>query len=511
MPTHWECPYCHGANFAEDQRCRICHKGSRPAGWLDQRWTCSQCGAENSNRQVYCEKCGYQPDMASRAPSSPLKDATRELTDSLRRQNESLLAGIQSELANSLKDLAGSVGAPAISAREAGNAGVAAHVPPALPPRAVPAAGAAGSFQRVTTRNLDVRLRTLPKLNCALIHAGLPLVQSLEITNSACEAANDLLVRVWVGPDYGEPWQRTLPSITAGAAHTERDIVLPLRKDRLQEVREAEQATLHIEVQVEGVPAWVNTLPLEVLAYNEWYYHPAIPETIACFVQPNSPAVEKIVTLVRDRLRRSGGDAALSGYQSGSRDKVVAAVEALYGVLQQDLKLTYINPPPSFEAPERLPDGGITISQKVRFPEHILEGRRGTCLDLALLGTSCLEQMGLHPLVFIVSGHVLFGVWLDEQMLREPVLRDVAAVHELLERGLCLPLNSVTCAAKGSTFEVCIAEGKAWLKPPENVEFQCAVDIVAARRAGIKPIPPLVGGIESGPRRPRGVKDDAAV
>jgi hypothetical protein len=270
----------------------------------------------------------------------------------------------------------------------------------------------------------------------------------------------------------------------------ENDIVVPLKKGRLQEVREAERANLRLDVCSEGELQVSRTWPIEVLSYNEWYYHPAIGEATACFVQPNSEAIEDIISLVRDRMRKEYRDTDLSGYQAGSRQKVVEMLEALYKTLQQDLKLSYINPPPSFEKPEQLPDGGFSISQKVFFPEQILEHRRGTCLDLALLCAACVERMGLNPVCFLITGHAFLGAWLEEKALRDPVLRDHAMVQQLVSEGLWLPLNSTTfTAAPEKSFADCVAEGNYFLSQAEP--FWCGIDVFSARQAGIKPIPPL--------------------
>ena len=177
------------------------------------------------------------------------------------------------------------------------------------------------------------------------------------------------MIKAWVAPDYGEPWQKTVRVIPAGGMYTESDVVIPLSRGRLQEVREAERAGLRVDINAEGSVQYSETLPIEVLAYNDWYYHPAIAQTIACFVQPNSTAVEKIVSLAQSRLRREHRDDSLSGYQSGKPDKVLEMIGAVYMVLQEDLRLGYINPPSSFEQGERLPDGSFTLWQKIFFPE----------------------------------------------------------------------------------------------------------------------------------------------
>jgi hypothetical protein len=351
------------------------------------------------------------------------------------------------------------------------------------------------AFERVTTRSLEVHISALPRLSYALTHAGLPIIHTMDIKNISAETANDLLIKAWVAPDYGEPWQKSVPTVPAGSVHTEPDIVIPLSRKRLQDVREAEKAGLRVDVYSEGALQYSETLPIEVLAYNDWYYHPAVAQTIACFVQPNSAAVEKIVSLAQERLRRTFRDASLSGYQSGDRRKILEMIEALYVVLQEDLHIGYINPPASFEKGEQLTDGSCTLWQKIFFPEQILEYRRGTCLDLAVLCASCLERIGLNPLVFIIRGHAFFGAWMQDKMLDTPVLQDATAAAALVEEGEWIPLNSVTFTSSvPKSFDECLDEGKhCLLSKPED--FHCAIDIKSARsaRPPMKPLPPIEG------------------
>jgi len=436
MPN-WECPRCHTANGAELTRCRRCNE-SRPSG--------------------------------------DLKSDLHGFRSALREQRRGILDGIEKDLSNALRDTKSSIAGlggplPDISAIHAEmpdleNAG--ASVPPRTP-----------AFERVTARSLAVQVRALPRLSYALTHAGLPLIHSLTIENTAAEPANDVLIKAWVAPDYGEPWQKTVAAIPAGSAHTESDVVIPLSRRRLQDVREAERAGLRVDVCTEGSVQYSETLP--------------IAQTIACFVQPNSLAVEKIVSLAQARLRRTSCDDSLSGYQSGDPQKVLGMIEAFYGVLQEDLRIGYINPPASFEKGEQLPDGSFTLWQKIFFPEQILEYRRGTCLDLAVLCASCLERIGLNPLVFIIKGHAFLGVWAQGKTLEIPVLRDQTAAATLVSEGEWIPLNSTTfTAAVPRGFDECLAEGKHYLLEKPD-DFQCAIDIKAARsnQPPMKPLPPL--------------------
>jgi hypothetical protein len=436
-------------------------------------WRCPECKVENEEG-MFCSNCGTRrADAASALPSRTVAPASGApvLT------GRSILEEVKSEIAASFKQGR----SPALRMPDMG-----LKTPDVLGKRRP-------AFDRVTTRDLNIKINLLPRLNYALAHSGLPFIPELEIKNASGEPAQDVLIKAWIATDYGEPWQRTLPSIAPGESHVEKNIVIPLQKSRLQQVREAEKANLRVDIYTEGSVQVSETVPVEVLAYNEWYFHPDFPALMACFVQPNSEAVEKIISLVRDRLRLEYRDTSLDGYQSGDRKKIVQMLEALYNTLQKDLQLTYINPPPSFEKSEMLDGGRFTMSQKIFFPELILQHRRGTCLDLALLCAACVERMGLNPLCFLVKGHAFFGVWLSENALQDPVVKDVAAVGEIVSSGEWLPLNSTTFAVQPQRrFSDCREEGRYCL---ENMDFICAIDVCSARYSGFKPIPPLISGV----------------
>ena len=350
--------------------------------------------------------------------------------------------------------------------------------------------GGGEALGRGPAHDLQIKATVLPRLNYALAHCGQPLIPALEIHNASYEDAKDVLIKAWLATDYGEPWQKTIPIIPAMKDHVEENIVIPLTKARLQEVREAEKANLRIDIISEGTP-FSQTCSLEVLAYNEWYYHPQIPGLTACFIQPNTDAVEQIISLTRDRMKKEFKETSLDGYQSRNPEKIVRMLEALYLTLQKDLQLTYINPPPSFEAGTVLPDNSFTISQKVFFPEQILKHRRGTCLDLALLCAACVERMGLNPLCFLVKGHAFFGAWLQDTSAPYAAMKNHSDIHSCIAKGQIYPLNSTTFThtpAKG--FEDCHEAGVRWLEKAER--FLCAVDVTTCRQHGFKPIPPMV-------------------
>ena len=84
-------------------------------------------------------------------------------------------------------------------------------------------------------------------------------------------------------------------------------------------------------------------------------------------------------------------------------EPVDVQVQAIWSALLYDLPLSYVNPPPTY----------TQSSQRLRTPTDVVNGKRGTCIDLTLLLTACLEYIEIFPVIFLLSGHAFPGFWRD--------------------------------------------------------------------------------------------------
>ncbi len=376
----WNCPDCHTENGILDMECKACGKsrvGTWGAGISRSISSSPMDSIHGRSRSILDEiktdlaRSGGASGRVFDAPAADMPDASA-LT-AADRQNIDLDELLPSE--TEFPDL--------ISSAELGPGDQPQYAGRNLDQ--LMKSMRAPTFERTVNRGLEVKINSMPRLNYSLVHCGFPLISSLKINNNSRQPVKNVVLKIWLAPDYSEPWQKSIPDILPGKKHVEKKLQLPLVLSRLQRIREAEEACLRIDVLAEGQLYFSDTYPMEVLAYNEWYLHPDHAETLACFVRPNSEAIEKIINHVRDRLRRENKDTTLCGYQMGKPEKVMEMLEALYNTLQQDLNITYINHPPSFERGITRWGGIPSSSQKVIFAEEIYENRRGTCLDLALL------------------------------------------------------------------------------------------------------------------------------
>jgi hypothetical protein len=99
---------------------------------------------------------------------------------------------------------------------------------------------------------------------------------------------------------------------------------------------------------------------------------------------------------------------AFSGYQQGGPESVRRQMRAIFLTLRDSpFGIKYISPPPG---PVYM-SGAAPRGQLVRFPDEVLERRRGTCHDLTLFFAACAEHVGIHPLIILIPGHTFFGFW----------------------------------------------------------------------------------------------------
>lgn len=259
-------------------------------------------------------------------------------------------------------------------------------------------------FAQISARELTAEIETHPFISYALQHAGINPVRKLVVKNHGKEASQNLLLELALIPNnFGDTWTANIPELAPGAHWECANISLPLRIDRLQEVKEKELAHVRLTIRDKDEILFASTRELPVLAYNEWIFLPEFLELSAAFVQSNSAALHDVMAAATEQLEKATGQRAFSGYQSGDRNYVMQMLQAVHEALRQDWQIDYINPPPSFE----------NTGQKIRLVAETLSQHRGTCLDLAILQASLWEHIGLNPCLVLVPGHALMGCWID--------------------------------------------------------------------------------------------------
>lgn len=379
-------------------------------------------------------------------------------------------------------------------------------------------------------KTLDVKCDPLVSINYSLLHNQQPLFANFKLRN--LEQGRIESVRVDVELDTGEHapssfrWSNHLEEAGADLA---REIFVPLTSALTRSLEESLMTALRVRVSVRDYAVFDKQYPVTLLPYNEWVDDDQNRQFLPSFVWPLDPAVRRIVAQSQRYLAALADDpaAGFDGYQNvdeKAEDPTACVdyqVAALWRALL-DEKLGYINPPPSY----------TKSSQRLRTPSRIIEGGRGTCIDLALLLIACLEYVEIYPVMFLLDGHAFPGYWRSDtawedfvSLAKGPELSGGASdsekaswnlgnipwmfpssnsesvrrsayklVREQVEKGNLVPLEAVWLTTAASFGE---AKDDGWDNLAHPSEFESMIDIRAARAAK-RPVTPLpvLGGLK---------------
>ncbi|MDI1349850.1 DUF4011 domain-containing protein [Aquabacterium sp.] len=328
---------------------------------------------------------------------------------------------------------------------------------------------------------LTIQAVMAPKLSLADFQNAVPLIRDLSVVSTLTEDTGQVEVSLSSTPAFVKPKTWRLDTVRAGETYRIRDVDVQLDGPLLTRLTEAEGATVTLTVRTAGTeeaPIAETATAVELLPRNQWGGLSHLPDMVAAFVQPNDPAVDRLLKKTADVLREHGKSAALDGYKQGGPKRAWELVSALWSAVVS-MKLDYALPPASFEH----------RGQKIRSATQIADSGLGTCMDLALLFCSAMEQLGLNPLLVFTRGHAFAGVWLKPEEFSTTVVDDVTALRKRIKLKE-LVLFETTLATQRPTvpFGRATEMGADQVAEGKDDTFELAIDVRRARLQRIKPI-----------------------
>lgn len=258
------------------------------------------------------------------------------------------------------------------------------------------------------------------KLNLADYQNAVPLLRELAVVNETEETCEHLIVSASSEPQFFKPKRWHIDAIRPGQTCYISELDLYLDGPLLARLNESEFARAKFELSVANSLVSTCERDIELLPRNHWGGLSHLPEMVTAFVQPNDPAVDRLLKDAAQLLRDSSRNPALNGYEEGSKHawEILSAIWEAVAARGLD----YAMPPASFEL----------TGQKVRTPGQIFQGGIATCLDLALLFAATAEQAGLNPLLIFTAGHAFTGCWLRAEQFATTVVDDPSALRKRL-------------------------------------------------------------------------------
>lgn len=333
-----------------------------------------------------------------------------------------------------------------------------------------------GYIQKESVR-MDIEI--MPFLNFALQKNKVNIVQSLIIQNDTDENLEDIDLKVKSVPEICLPYEKHIEIVPAKTTVEIKDIKLIANVIYLGNLTEKEEAYITFSLNQGEREICVDNQPISALAFDEWHGSVFYPELLTAFVTPNAPIVSALIKRASEFLKNWTSDPSLDAYQSNDAERVMKQAAAVYAALQEQ-NITYAVPPASFER----------AGQRVRLCDMVISQKLGTCLDLTLLYVSCIEAIGLHPVLVLLQGHIFAGVWLENYTFPDAILDDAAQVTKRLASGvdeLIVVECTAFCSGKKFSFDEACDAANAELRDGENVQY--IIDVHRARMSGITPLP----------------------
>jgi len=329
------------------------------------------------------------------------------------------------------------------------------------------------------TKNL-VELDFLPVISYALYQNHVPVIRTLQLTNNTEKDWQSVKIQIVPADDFAEILHLHFDSIAAGTSFQAETIQFKIKPAFLSSLTEKMSSSFLLTVHIDNdEEIFRQEYDIDLLAYDQWLGANILPEMLSAFVMPNIPELVPIQKSAAQILEKWTGSSALDAYQSQNADRVKKQMAAVYAAISEQ-KITYCTVPASF--------GGA--GQRVRLSDTVLSTRMGNCLDMSLLYASCLEAIGLHPLLVLIEGHAFVGAWLIDDTFPDAVNDDPSLLTKRMVNGINeIILVEATAMNEGSTaaFDDAMQLAKNHLNDLQK--FQFFIDVHRSRFSGILPFP----------------------
>lgn len=284
-----------------------------------------------------------------------------------------------------------------------------------------------------TRMAINIKINSIKSANLSLHQNYVPIIRSIEVDNQEDLEYENLVLKIFSDPNdlaFAE-----IPITTLRAQET-----LCLTEPKLihswsffRSVKERIVGSLSTEL-FDQEEEKISSHTEEILIEPEtvWLGQNTPLELLCSHIMPNGDTIQTIMRRAADLLKIETGNSALSGYQTKSPKRVDEVAQSIFLALREK-NISYATAPASFESQ----------GQKVRTPYQVINQGIGNCLDLSLLYASCLEQAGIHSLIFLIEGHAFVGYWLEDKYMPRAVDEDPQFFRKRLELSELVVLDVV--------------------------------------------------------------------
>ena len=333
--------------------------------------------------------------------------------------------------------------------------------------------------------SLKVNLVYTSVVNFAMQQNHAPVVREIKILNDSDTPISDISIRLSFEPAFALEFNSHIEIIEPGCEETFEDLPISLSTLFLSNLTERVLGEMRLNISSGEELLFHQSYEISVLTFNEWGGIDVLPEMLAAFSTPNHPELTRIIKKASVLLDEWTGSPSLDEYQTRDPNRVKQQMAAIYSAISSE-NITYGSVPASFES----------SGQRIRLADEVLGSKLGNCLDMSMLYVSCLEAIGLHPIVVISKGHAFAGCWLVRDSFADSINDDPSLLTKRIAEGINeILVVETTCMNSGSMASFDDACIYAFKKLVSN-DFILFLDIYRARIGQIRPLPMRIAGSE---------------
>jgi hypothetical protein len=355
--------------------------------------------------------------------------------------------------------------------------------------------------------------------NYSMMHNQRPLFRYFVLRCKQPHTIRDVHVKIsFYSGTEAAVYERTL-DVAPPFIDLKREIHIPLTSALSRSVHESIRTSVLVEVTWGNHVVYHDTCRVRLTPVDQWRDTPEDRKWLPSFIFPRDPAVTHLVDVAQRYMRvlRDDPNGGFDGYQSAdvgeprTLKQIDLQVQAIWSAVVYDLRLGYINPPPSYSLD--------LDSQRLRTPSMIVRDHSGTCIDLALFFAACLELIDIYPAIILLSDHAFPAYWRAERyhnefktgrpkdidaIVRPDAMSTAGAVAQqegwqlgpanyneildLVNTNRLIPIETVRLTENCGFWEA-IAAGRDNLR--REGDFDSMIDIVLARERQVTPLPIL--------------------
>lgn len=343
----------------------------------------------------------------------------------------------------------------------------------------VPPADPANKPTTLHSNRIEVVFDYDQHVNFAIQQNAVAFARELSIKNVSATPLSNLKVQLIAEPEFAAPWEVAIDSLNTFEESKFHNLPIVLSATFLAQISSGVSGSIKLHIFTDKEALFDYSFPVELDSYNYWNGLSTRPDLIASFVLTRHPSLSPIIRRASEILESWTGSSTFDEYQTRNQNQAKLQAAAIFDAIRER-NIIFASSSIDY----------TKTGDRIRLVDEILSDCIASELDMAVFYASCLESVGLHPLILFTEQHVICGLWLVPDTFADSVNDDLSLITKRTPVGISeILLVDVQAlfASFNSSFDDAVTSANALVSDVDK--FLLFVDLTQARFSCIRPIP----------------------